>query len=144
MNVGQILEVHLGWAAKGLGQQVDRMLKQQRKVDEVRAYMEQIYNSSGRPEDIQDLSDAEIMDLAQNLRRGVPFATPVFDGAKEEEIKHMLSLAYPDEDPRSAKMGFNPSKTQLQLYDGRSGEAFDRKTTVGVMHFFGARWCLLA
>ena len=135
MNVGQILEVHLGWAAKGLGQQVDRMLKQQRKVDEVRAYMEQIYNSSGRPEDIQDLSDAEIMDLAQNLRRGVPFATPVFDGAKEEEIKHMLSLAYPDEDPRSAKMGFNPSKTQLQLYDGRSGEAFDRKTTVGVMHF---------
>ena len=75
------------------------------------------------------------MDLAQNLRRGVPFATPVFDGAKEEEIKHMLSLAYPDEDPRSAKMGFNPSKTQLQLYDGRSGEAFDRKTTVGVMHF---------
>ena len=104
-------------------------------MGEVRAYLENLYNGSGKPEDIANLTDAEIMDLAHNLRRGVPFATPVFDGAKEEEIKHMLSLAYPDSDPISPRMGFNESKTQLQLYDGRSGEPFERRTTVGIMHF---------
>ncbi|AQR63794.1 DNA-directed RNA polymerase subunit beta [Aquaspirillum sp. LM1] len=135
MNVGQILEVHLGWAARGLGKQFNRMVQEQRSVGEVRAYLENLYNGSGKPEDIANLTDAEIMDLAHNLRRGVPFATPVFDGAKEEEIKHMLSLAYPDSDPISPRMGFNESKTQLQLYDGRSGEPFERRTTVGIMHF---------
>ncbi len=135
MNVGQILEVHLGWAARGLGKQFDRMLREQRNVAEMREYLEKLYNSSGKSEDIANLTDVEIMDLAHNLRRGVPFATPVFDGAKEEEIKRMLDLAYPDSDPLSPRMGFNPSKTQLQLYDGRSGEPFERRTTVGIMHF---------
>ena len=135
MNGGQILEVHLGWAARGLGKQFDRMLREQRNVAEMREYLEKLYNSSGKSEDIANLTDVEIMDLAHNLRRGVPFATPVFDGAKEEEIKRMLDLAYPDSDPLSPRMGFNPSKTQLQLYDGRSGEPFERRTTVGIMHF---------
>ncbi|WP_312264310.1 DNA-directed RNA polymerase subunit beta, partial [Rivihabitans pingtungensis] len=108
MNVGQILEVHLGWAARGLGKQFDRMLREQRNVAEMREYLEKLYNSSGKSEDIANLTDVEIMDLAHNLRRGVPFATPVFDGAKEEEIKRMLDLAYPDSDPLSPRMGFNP------------------------------------
>jgi DNA-directed RNA polymerase subunit beta len=74
------------------------------------------------------------MEMAGNLTKGVPFATPVFDGASEEEIKTMLDLAYPDDDPRTKQVGFTPAKTQVQLYDGRSGEAFDRTVTVGIMH----------
>ena len=93
MNVGQILEVHLGWAAKGLGQKIDAMLKAQAKVGEVRKFLEQVYNSRGRPEELDKLDDGEIVRLAGNLRGGVPFATPVFDGATEEEIKAMLELA---------------------------------------------------
>ena len=135
MNVGQILEVHLGWAAKGIGQQVDAMLKRQQAIADIRTYIDKIYNSTGKTEEIAAMSDDEILDLAQNLRRGMPFATPVFDGAKEAEIRMMLDLAYPDEDPRTTQLGFNPTKTQMTLYDGRSGEAFDRKVTVGVMHF---------
>ncbi len=135
MNIGQILEVHLGWAGKGIGEQVDRMLKQQRAVADIRGYIEHVYNDTGKQEPLADLSDDEILDLAENLRRGMPFATPVFDGAKESEIKHMLDLAYPDEDPLTAQLGFNESKTQMTLYDGRTGEAFDRKVTVGVMHY---------
>ncbi len=122
MNVGQILEVHLGWAAKGLGQKIDAMLKAQAKVGEVRKFLEQVYNSRGRPEELDKLDDAEIVRLAGNLRGGVPFATPVFDGATEEEIKAMLELA-----------GL-PTSGQVQLHDGRTGDAFDRPVTVGFMH----------
>ncbi|WP_434777053.1 DNA-directed RNA polymerase subunit beta [Neisseria sp. Ec49-e6-T10] len=135
MNIGQILEVHLGWAAKGIGERVDAMLAEQRQISEVRSLMNQLYNTSGRSEEIEKFSDDEVLALAQNLRRGVTFASPVFDGAKEEEIKAMLNLAYPAEDPAIEKLGFNETKTQVTLYDGRSGEAFDRKVTVGVMHY---------
>jgi DNA-directed RNA polymerase subunit beta len=122
MNVGQILEVHLGWAAKGLGQRIDAMLKAEAKVEEVRKLLEQIYNGAGRHEAIDSLSDTEIGTLAQNLVGGVPFATPVFDGATEVEIKAMLELA-----------GL-PKSGQVVLHDGRTGEAFDRQVTVGYMH----------
>ncbi|MDC7714473.1 DNA-directed RNA polymerase subunit beta [Vogesella sp. LYT5W] len=135
MNIGQILEVHLGWAAKGIGERIDRMLKQQQGIGELRAYLERIYNDTGKQESLAEMSDDEILTLAQNLRKGMPFATPVFDGAKESEIMHMLQLAYPDEDEHTAQLGFNGSKTQMTLYDGRSGEAFDRRVTVGVMHY---------
>ncbi|MDC7705247.1 DNA-directed RNA polymerase subunit beta [Vogesella indigofera] len=135
MNIGQILEVHLGWAAKGIGERIDRMLKQQQGIGELRAYLERIYNDTGKQESLAEMSDDEILTLAQNLRKGMPFATPVFDGAKESEIMHMLQLAYPDEDEHTAHLDFNGSKTQMTLFDGRSGEAFDRRVTVGVMHY---------
>ncbi|OHX13672.1 DNA-directed RNA polymerase subunit beta [Chromobacterium sphagni] len=135
MNIGQILEVHLGWAAKGIGERVDRMIKEQQTAAEIRGYLERLYNETGRSEDLASLSDGEVLELAQNLRKGMTFATPVFDGAKEAEIKHMLDLAYPSGDELTEKMGFNESKTQMTLHDGRSGEAFDRKVTVGVMHY---------
>ncbi|MDK2126347.1 DNA-directed RNA polymerase subunit beta [Parachitinimonas caeni] len=134
MNVGQILETHLGWAAKGLGKRIDEMLREQRNVSELRTFVDRLYNSTGKQEAINEMQDSEVMELAQNLRRGVPFATPVFDGAKESEIRAMLDLAYPDEDPRTKQLGFTPTKTQLTLYDGRTGEAFDRPVTVGYMH----------
>ncbi len=134
MNVGQILEVHLGWAAKGLGWRIDEMLKQQAKVEELRKFLEQIYNASGQKEDIKGLSDAELLELANNLKNGVPFATPVFDGAAEKEIHRMLDLAFPDNDAKTELLGFNDSKTQMQLYDGRTGDPFERKVTVGYMH----------
>ncbi len=122
MNVGQILEVHLGWAAKGLGAKIDAMLKAQVKAAEVRGFLEQIYNNRGKPERLETLNDDEVVRLADNLRNGVPFATPVFDGATEEEIKSMLALA-----------GL-PQSGQVTLHDGRTGEAFDRPVTVGYMH----------
>ncbi|MBO7081707.1 MAG: DNA-directed RNA polymerase subunit beta [Neisseriaceae bacterium] len=135
MNIGQILEVHLGWAAKGIGERINRMLKEQVKVSEMRAFLEKLYNKDGRHEDLKSLTDEEIMRMAQNLSNGATFASPVFDGAQEEEIHHMLDLAYPDNDPHTQQLGFNETKTQMTLYDGRSGEAFDRKVTVGVMHY---------
>lgn len=135
MNIGQILEVHLGWAAKGIGQRIDKMLNEQRKIGEIRAFLDKIYNSSGKKEDIAHLSDEEILNLANHLRQGMTVATPVFDGAEEAEIKDMLALAYPEDDPEVQKLGFNDTRTQMTLYDGRSGEAFDRKVTVGVMHY---------
>ncbi len=122
MNVGQILEVHLGWAAKGLGRKIDEMLRVQARSAEIRDFLDKIYNGSGKKEDIAGLSEGEIMHLAENLKAGVPFATPVFDGAKENEIKDMLELA-----------GL-PRSGQITLYDGRTGEAFDRPVTVGYMH----------
>ncbi len=122
MNVGQILEVHLGWAAKGLGRKIDEMLKVQQNANEIREFLDKIYNGSGKKEDIASLSDSEIILLAGNLTEGVPFATPVFDGATEGEIKEMLKLA-----------GL-PKSGQITLYDGRTGEAFDRQVTVGYMH----------
>ncbi|MBZ0091267.1 MAG: DNA-directed RNA polymerase subunit beta, partial [Sulfuricellaceae bacterium] len=119
MNVGQILETHLGWAAKGLGLKIGEMLKAQAKIAEVRAFLEKIYNSSGKMEDIATLSDEEVLDLASNLRGGVPFASPVFDGATETEIKDMLELA-----------GL-PRSGQITLFDGRTGDTFERPVTVG-------------
>ena len=134
MNVGQILETHLGWAAKGIGHRIGDMLKQQAKVHDMRAFLDRIYNINGQTEDIAGLTDEEVMEMARNLRWGVPFATPVFDGASEVEIGEMLNLAYPDDDPMTERCGFTPTKTQVQLYDGRTGDAFDRHTTVGYMH----------
>ncbi|MFZ6818195.1 DNA-directed RNA polymerase subunit beta [Undibacterium sp. Ji22W] len=132
MNVGQVLEVHLGWAAKGLGLRIGEMLKAQAKVEELRGFLKQIYNESGKSEDIDGLSDHEIMELTSNLKNGVPFATPVFDGAHESEIRRMLDLAYPDHIAK--QLGMTPSKNQVTLYDGRTGEAFERNVTVGYMH----------
>jgi DNA-directed RNA polymerase subunit beta len=133
MNVGQVLEVHLGWAAKGLGQRIGDMLQAEGKISEMRKFMDTIYNKSGRVEDLAKLSDADILEMASNLTNGVPFATPVFDGASEAEIMGMLQLAYPDD---VAKLkGLTATRTQAQLYDGRTGDAFERTTTVGYMHF---------
>jgi DNA-directed RNA polymerase subunit beta len=123
MNIGQILEVHLGWAAKGLGKKIDAMIRQQASVAEVRKLLDSIYNNSGKSEEISSLTDTEVSELAFNLKNGVPFATPVFDGADESEIKAMLELA-----------GL-PSNGQVDLFDGRTGEKFDRPVTVGYMHF---------
>jgi len=122
MNVGQILETHLGWAAKGIGVKIGEMLKAQAKAAEVRKFLNRIYGQGGKPEDISGLSDDDVMTLAGNLREGVPFATPVFDGASEGEIKDMLEAA-----------GL-PRTGQVNLYDGRTGDAFDRQVTVGFMH----------
>ena len=135
MNIGQILEVHLGWAAKGIGERIDRMLVEQAQVKEIRAFLDKLYNHSGKQEDLDSLSDAEILELAGNLTQGATFASPVFDGASEAEIKAMLDLAYPSDDPQVQKLGFNSTKTQITLYDGRTGEPFDRPVTVGVMHY---------
>ncbi len=123
MNIGQILETHLGWAAKGLGHKIGRMLDAQAKIVEVRKFLEEVYNKSGgHAEDIKSLTDAEVLELADNLRGGVPMATPVFDGANEEEIKKMLRLAD------------LPDSGQTTLHDGRTGEPFERETTVGYMY----------
>ncbi|VVE34498.1 DNA-directed RNA polymerase subunit beta [Pandoraea morbifera] len=132
MNVGQILESHLGWAAKGLGWRIGEMLQAHTKVQEVRKFLTQIYNESGQQEDIDSLSDEEVMTLAHNLQNGVPFATPVFDGAHEEEIRRMLDLAFPDHIAK--ELGMTPSKNQVTLFDGRTGEAFERPVTCGFMH----------
>ena len=132
MNVGQVLEVHLGWAAKGLGLRIGEMLKAQSRAAEVRGFLKQIYNESGRTEELDKFSDGEILSLAENLKEGVPFATPVFDGAYESEIHRMLDLAYPQEIANT--LGMTPSKNQVTMYDGRTGEAFERPVTVGYMH----------
>ena len=122
MNVGQILETHLGWAARGLGHKISEMLDAQKSVGELRKFLNKIYNSSGKQEDLKSFTDEEILDLSNNLRGGVPMATPVFDGADESEIKAMLALA-----------GL-PESGQITLYDGRTGDAFDRPITVGYMY----------
>ena len=135
MNIGQILETHLGWAAKGLGLRIGEMLRAESKVAEIRKFLDQIYNdSTGKKEDIKSFSDVEILELAKNLKNGVPFATPVFDGAAESDIKAMLDLAFPDNDPRTKQLQFSAGKTQVKLFDGRSGDAFERPVTVGYMH----------
>ncbi|MBX3691986.1 DNA-directed RNA polymerase subunit beta [Dokdonella sp.] len=126
MNIGQILETHLGWAAKGLGEKIGRMLDANEKVGEVRKFLDAIYNHDKDAfkarVDLKSLNDDELLALARNLRNGVPMATPVFDGAFESEIKAMLKLAD------------LPESGQTQLFDGRTGEAFDRPVTVGYMH----------
>ena len=127
MNIGQILEVHLGWAAKGLGRKIQRMLEAQTALAELRTFLDEVYNHDSANVathvDLTQFSDEELLRLAGNLTDGVPMATPVFDGATEAEIKRMLELAE------------LPSSGQTQLYDGRTGEAFDRHTTVGYMHY---------
>ncbi len=132
MNVGQILETHLGWAAKGIGERIGEMLKQQAKMAELRAFITGLYKEPGKDEDIDSFTDAEIVELANNLKRGVPFATPVFDGANEEEVRRMLDIAYPDDVAK--QLGMTSSKNQVSLIDGRTGEVFDRPVTVGYMH----------
>jgi DNA-directed RNA polymerase subunit beta len=132
MNVGQILETHLGWAAKGLGLRLGEMIKAKAQTEELRVFLGKIYNETGKKEDLDSFSDEEIVSLANNLKNGVPFATPVFDGAHEEEIRRMLDLAFPD--PIAKHLGMTPSKNQVTMYDGRTGEAFERKVTVGFMH----------
>jgi DNA-directed RNA polymerase subunit beta len=123
MNIGQILETHLGWAAKGLGLKIGRMLDDGRNAAELRGFLEQIYNETGgQKEDIGSLDDGDLVVLADNLRHGVPMATPVFDGASEEEIKHMLALAD------------LPQSGQTTLFDCRTGEQFERPVTVGYMY----------
>ena len=127
MNVGQVLETHLGWAAKGLGIKIGKMLEAQydqekAKVTAIREYLDKIYNSSGRKEDLDSFSDQEILEMAANLVSGVPMATPVFDGASEDEIRTMLKLAD------------LPEHGQVTLYDGLTGEPFEREVTVGYMY----------
>jgi DNA-directed RNA polymerase subunit beta len=124
MNVGQILETHLGWAAKGLGLKIGELVKkaQEAGIAEIRKTLERIYTGGGDEKDLSRLTDDEVIQLATNLKEGVPFATPVFDGAAETEINSMLEMA-----------GM-PTTGQVQLFDGRTGEAFDRNVTVGYMH----------
>ncbi len=123
MNVGQVLETHLGWAAKGIGRKIDGMLAAQRMIAEVRGYLEEVYNSVGESKvDLKSLSDSELTELAHNLKSGMPIATPVFDGANEAEIKRLLELAE------------LPVTGQATLYDGRTGDKFDRPVTVGYMY----------
>jgi DNA-directed RNA polymerase subunit beta len=124
MNVGQVLELHLGMAAKGLGHKINRMLQAQKAVADIREFLDKIYNHEGGTQHvaIESLTDDEIKELAKNLVRGVPMATPVFDGAAESEIRHMLALAD------------LPESGQCTLYDGRSGESFERPVSVGYMH----------
>ncbi len=127
MNVGQVLETHLGWAAKGLGIKIGKMLEakydqEKAKVTAIREYLDKIYNSSGRKEDLDSFSDTEILEMAANLVAGVPMASPVFDGASEDEIRTMLKLAD------------LPEHGQVTLYDGLTGEPFEREVTVGYMY----------
>jgi len=123
MNIGQVLETHLGWAAKGLGAKIDQMIKQHAAVNELRAFLDKVYNKSGgQPAHLSAMSDAEIVELARHLTGGVPMGTPVFDGATEAEIKNLLELA-----------GL-PTSGQTTLIDGRTGESFERQVTVGYMY----------
>jgi DNA-directed RNA polymerase subunit beta len=123
MNVGQVLETHLGWAAKGLGKKIGQLLDAQRSVAEIKGYLNEIYNDGeGVKVDLNSLSDDELVEMAGNLRKGVPFATPVFDGVSEDEIRRMLRLA-----------GL-PESGQTLLFDGRTGEVFERPVTVGYMY----------
>ncbi|MGH8224786.1 MAG: DNA-directed RNA polymerase subunit beta, partial [Gammaproteobacteria bacterium] len=123
MNIGQVLETHLGWAAKGIGERIGEMLDREAKLTELRKFLDQAYNETGGAKvDLKSLDDAEITELATNLRAGLPTATPVFDGAQEGEIKTLLKLA-----------GL-PESGQTTLYDGRTGDAFERPVTVGYMY----------
>ena len=123
MNVGQILETHMGSAAKGIGRKIDEMIKDNAKPAELKSYLDKLYNqNAANKEDINSLNNTEINELAENLRDGLPIATPVFDGAKESEIKDLLKLAD------------IPESGQINLYDGRTGSKFDRPVTVGYMY----------
>jgi DNA-directed RNA polymerase subunit beta len=132
MNVGQVLEVHLGWAGKGIGQRIGDMLQREAAIAEVRGFLDQLYNTSGKKEALNELSDQEVKEMATQLAKGVPFATPVFDGASEREIRSMLQVAYPEEVAKAK--GLTATRTQAYLYDGRTGDQFERPVTVGYMH----------
>ena len=123
MNVGQVLETHMGSAAKGIGKKIDRMLKDNAKPSELKSYLDKLYNTNAaNKEDINSFNNSEIMELAENLRDGLPIATPVFDGAKESEVKDLLKLAD------------IPESGQITLFDGRTGQKFERPVTVGYMY----------
>jgi len=124
MNIGQILETHLGLAARGIGTKIEKMIKQQAKVAEMREFLQKVYDlgETRQEVDISTFSDDEVMRLANNLKKGLPTATPVFDGAIENEIKELL------------KLGDLPESGQITLYDGRTGERFERDVTVGYMY----------
>ena len=122
MNVGQVLETHLGFAAKGVGRRIGALLDAQSKMAELRGFLEKVYNTSGKREDIDSFTDEEVVAMCQNLRSGVPMATPVFDGAHESEVKQMLEFA-----------GL-PESGQCKLFDGRTGDSFEREVTVGYMY----------
>jgi DNA-directed RNA polymerase subunit beta len=122
MNVGQILEAHLGWAARGLGLKIGEMLDAHSKAEEHKTFLKKIYNNTSEKLNLKEFKDAEVIELCKNLRNGVPMSTPVFDGADEEEIKNMLALAE------------LPESGQTTLIDGRTGEPFDRPVTVGYMY----------
>ena len=128
MNVGQVLETHLGWAANGLGVKIERLLRSVTAVAELRDFLDKIYNSSGKQEDLASFTDDEILELARNLVKGVPLATPVFDGATEDEIRAMLTLAERDKTAEGVPSG------QTILFDGRTGDQFERPVTVGYMY----------
>jgi len=123
MNVGQILETHMGYAAKGIGEKIDSMIKANAKPAELKEYLDELYNkNAANKEDISSFNNSEILELANNLKDGLPIATPVFDGAKESEVKELLKLAD------------LPESGQITLYDGRTGTKFDRPVTVGYMY----------
>ena len=123
MNVGQVLETHMGAAAKGIGLKINKMIKAKAKADELKKYLDILYNKNATiKEDLNSFTNAEIQTLAENLQDGLPIATPVFDGAKESEIKELLKLAD------------LPESGQLTLFDGRSGRKFERPVTVGYMY----------
>jgi DNA-directed RNA polymerase subunit beta len=124
MNIGQVLETHLGWAAKGLGKRIGEMLEAKAALVDLRKFLDEIYNQNmiRQQVDLNEFTDEELLALAKNLRKGVPMATPVFDGATEAEIKRMLRLA-----------GL-PDSGQTPLFDGRTGDAFERPVTVGYMY----------
>ena len=124
MNIGQILETHLGLAAKGIGDQINAMLKQKQEVEKLRGYIQKAYDlgNGSQKVDLSTFTDEEVLRLAENLRKGLPVATPVFDGAAEAEIKELL------------KLGGLPTSGQITLYDGRTGEKFERPVTVGYMY----------
>ena len=135
MNIGQVLEVHLGWAAKGLGWRLQELLDSERgkQVKEIRAFLEKVYNMTGKKEDIASLTDDEVIAMVNRIKHGIPFATPVFDGASEEQIKQMLEMAFPDSEVK--RLQLTPNREQATLYDGRTGDAFTCPVTVGYMHY---------
>lgn len=124
MNIGQILETHLGLAARGIGTKIDNMLRQQARIEEVREFLDKVYNMDDTRQqvDFSEFSDDEVLRLAENLKAGLPIASPVFDGASEKEIKELLKLAD------------LPESGQITLYDGRTGERFERDVTVGYLY----------
>jgi len=122
MNVGQLMETHLGWASKELGKKIGQLVSNASNLAETKKFVDKVYSATGRPEDLSKLTDKEFRELCENLKSGVPMATPVFDGASEKEIKSMLELAD------------LPLSGQTTLYDGRTGDAFERPVTIGYMY----------
>ena len=122
MNVGQLMETHLGWASKELGKKIGQLVNNASNLVETKKFVDKVYSATGRPEDLSKLTDKEFRELCENLQSGVPMATPVFDGASEKEIKSMLELAD------------LPLSGQTTLYDGRTGDAFERPVTIGYMY----------